>query len=170
MKRTKIFDVNVEISNKDKIKGPLTCFGKTYITKGFLNSKDLDSNAKKFILKHERYHQLTHGRKLFLALSIGIFIISFCVDTFIGLETIFISSILSLLVSIFSVILLSFGISYENEIQADLFASKELGRNNAVIAINTIQKSKLGQKLDKSIFHRMTHPTLEQRLNLIKSI
>ena len=170
MKRTKIFDVNVEISNKDKIKGPLTCFGKTYITKGFLNSKDLDSNAKKFILKHERYHQLTHRRKLFLALSIGIFIISFCVDTFIGRGNILVSLMLSIVVSIFSAIPLTFSITYEDEIQADLFASKELGKNKAITAIKTIQKSKLGQKFNKSIFHRMTHPTLEQRLNLIKSI
>lgn len=171
MKTTKIFDVDVIVIEKDKIKIPKTILGVTYITRGTLNAKDLDSNAKKLILKHELYHQLTHRKKMFLAVITGIFIISFCVNNFIGREGIFVSSMLSLIISIFSMLLLTLSINYENEIQADLFAAKELGKNKAVTAIKTIQNSELGRKMEHWVpnpFHKLAHPTLEQRLILFK--
>lgn len=172
MGKDKIFNVDVIVIEKDKIKIPKTILGITYITRGTLNAKDLDSNAKKLILKHELYHQLTHRKKMFLAVITGIFIISFCVNNFIGREGIFVSSMLSLIISIFSMLLLTLSINYENEIQADLFAAKELGKNKAVTAIKTIQNSELGRKIDHGFFgafHKLTHPTLKQRLTLFKA-
>ena len=169
----KIAGVEVTIIEEDKIKLPVTCLGKTKITKGLLNSNDLDSNAKKFILKHERYHQLTHRRKMFLLFWVLIFIISFCISNLLATRDILIISALSISISTFTLLPLSLIVTYENEIQADLFAAKELGKDKSIIAIESIQNSELGRKLEKGfsgVFHRLEHPTLKQRLTLIKAI
>ncbi len=169
----KIAGVEVTIIKEDKIKLPVTRLGKTKITKGLLNSNDLGSNAKTFILKHERYHQLTHRRKMFLLFWALIFIISFCISNLLVVRDILIVLVLSILIPTFTLLPLSLTITYENEIQADLFAAKELGKDKSIIAIESIQNSELGRKLEKGflgIFHKLMHPTLKQRLTLIKAI
>ena len=170
MGKDKIFDVGVIVIEKDKIKIPKTILGVTYITRGTLNAKDLDSNAKKLILKHELYHQISHRKKTFTVVSGSEFIVSY-LFIYLMVQDILISLISSILISVFTFLLLFFSVGYENEIEADLFAAKELGKDKAIAAIKTIQNSELGRKMEhgsSSPFHKLEHPTLEQRLILFK--
>jgi hypothetical protein len=169
-----VYGVKINVLGSQKKKVPKTVFGNTYITKGTLDElNSLKNSVTELVVKHERYHQLNTfktRKKTFLVFGLVVFIAS---NTMLYLieNSLLMSGVFSFPILVASFAVFSFSNIYESEIQADLFAAKELGREKAIRALETLSDSDFGKRLEHGIigiFHKLTHPSLSYRLKLLK--